>query len=53
MIYHAASHPDVKEAMDYIKKVKKDTLIVGIGVSLGAAILANVLLFFNIISIWP
>ena len=42
MTYHACCHHDIKESMDYIKEVRPDSTLFGLGVSLGGNILANV-----------
>ena len=42
MVYHGACHQDFKEALDYIKEVRSQSTLVGMGISLGGNILANV-----------
>ncbi len=41
-MYHAANITDLDEAIDYIMHVRPSGIKLGVGVSLGAAVLANV-----------
>ena len=50
-MYSAVSHDDVKDAIDYIRKVRPNDNLIGYGVCMGAANVVNVsAIFFNISS---
>eukprot|EP00347_Sterkiella_histriomuscorum_P004112 403361706 len=40
-IYHAGNCTDLKEAIDWIKDMRSESIMFGVGISLGAGILAN------------
>ena len=46
-MYHGAVHADLIEGVNYVRKVRPNRILVGVGVSLGAAVLANVNFKFN------